>query len=86
MSHEIRTPLNGVVGVAQALAQTPLTPAQQDMVALISGSGRVLERLLSDVLDTAKIEAGAFTLEDMRFELRPEIEAAAHLMRERAAE
>ncbi|MDH4385588.1 MAG: ATP-binding protein [Caulobacter sp.] len=86
MSHEIRTPLNGLVGVAQALAQTPLTPAQQDMVALISGSGRVLERLLSDVLDTAKIEAGGFTLEDVRFELRSEIEAAAHLMRERAAE
>ena len=85
MSHEIRTPLNGVVGVAQALAQTPLTPAQQEMVTLISGSGRVLERLLSDVLDTAKIEAGAFALEDARFELRSEIEAAAYLMRETAA-
>jgi len=86
MSHEIRTPLNGVVGVAQALSQTPLTATQQEMVALISGSGRVLERLLSDVLDTAKIEAGAFTLEETRFELRSEIEAAAHLMRETAAE
>ncbi|MFN3857135.1 MAG: ATP-binding protein [Caulobacter sp.] len=86
MSHEIRTPLNGVVGVAQALSQTPLTPAQQEMVGLIGGSGRVLERLLSDVLDSAKIEAGAFALESGVFNLRDEIEAAALLMRDRAAD
>ena len=86
MSHEIRTPLNGVVGVAHALEQTPLNPGQREMVGLIGGSGRVLERLLSDVLDSAKIEAGAFTLESLSFDLRSEIDAAALLMRDRAAE
>ncbi|WGM37886.1 ATP-binding protein [Caulobacter sp. NIBR1757] len=86
MSHEIRTPLNGVVGVAHALEQTPLNPSQREMVGLIGGSGRVLERLLSDVLDSAKIEAGAFTLESLAFDLRSEIDAAALLMRDRAAE
>ena len=86
MSHEIRTPLNGVVGVAQALSQTPLSPGQQEMVGLIGGSGRVLERLLSDVLDSAKIEAGGFALEATVFNLRDEIEAAALLMRDRAAD
>ena len=86
MSHEIRTPLNGVVGVAHALEQTPLTPGQREMVGLIGGSGRVLERLLSDVLDSAKIEAGAFTLEALTFTLRAEIDAAALLMRDQAAE
>ncbi len=57
MSHEIRTPLNGVVGVAGALKRTPLAPAQQEMVKLIENSGRVLERLLADVLDLARVEA-----------------------------
>ncbi len=86
MSHEIRTPLNGVVGAAHALEQTPLTPGQREMVGLIGGSGRVLERLLSDVLDSAKIEAGAFTLEALTFTLRVEIDAAALLLRDQAVE
>ena len=62
MSHELRTPLNGVMGVAGALARTPLGDDQRDMVALIEGSARTLERLLSDVLDLARIESRAFDL------------------------
>ena len=58
MSHEIRTPLNGVMGVASALAQSDLAPAQQEMVGLIESSAQTLESLLSDVLDLARIEAG----------------------------
>ena len=65
MSHEIRTPLNGVVGVADVLASTPLSPAQAEMVEMIRASGRSLERLLSDVLDLSRIESG-------RLEIRPE--------------
>ncbi|HQT53674.1 MAG TPA: histidine kinase dimerization/phospho-acceptor domain-containing protein, partial [Phenylobacterium sp.] len=58
MSHEIRTPLNGVIGVVAALAQTELSPAQREMVGLIETSGLTLERLVSDILDLSKIEAG----------------------------
>jgi len=65
MSHEIRTPLNGVMGVAGALARTPLAPDQQEMVSIIETSAKTLETLLSDILDLARIEAG-------RMELRPE--------------
>ncbi|MFC3077929.1 ATP-binding protein [Phenylobacterium terrae] len=86
MSHEIRTPLNGVVGVAGALARTGLTPQQQEMVGLIQSSGQVLERLLSDILDQAKIESGAFALETAPFDLRAEIDSAVELMRARAEE
>ncbi len=69
MSHEIRTPLNGMIGVAAALAEMGLTPAQSELVELIRGSGATLERLVSDILDVSKIEAGQLSIETHPFEL-----------------
>ena len=86
MSHEIRTPLNGVIGVAGALAGTGLSMEQQDMVALIQSSAQMLERMMSDILDQAKMEAGNFQLQTAPFDLRREVESAAELMRPRAEE
>ena len=86
MSHEIRTPLNGVIGVAGALAATKLSPDQREMLALIESSGHMLEQILSDILDQAKIEAGNFELQIAPFDLRREVESAAELMRPRADE
>ncbi|KQY83777.1 MULTISPECIES: ATP-binding protein [unclassified Brevundimonas] len=70
MSHEIRTPLNGVIGLIGALAQGELTPTQRELVGLIEQSGVTLERLVSDILDVAKIEAGHldFAIGDMDLE------------------
>lgn len=58
MSHEIRTPLNGVTGVAYVLAATTLDEQQRQLVEIITSSAALLERLLSDVLDMARVEAG----------------------------
>lgn len=69
MSHEIRTPLNGVVSMADALSRSQLKQADLEMVALIRSSGHTLERLLTDILDTAKIEAGQMNLEPTSFDL-----------------
>ena len=86
MSHEIRTPLNGIVGLAEVLNNTKLNPSQQEMVNLVRTSGETLERLVSDVLDSAKIEADKLELSVAPFDLRETIETAAHTFRTRAEE
>ena len=84
VSHEIRTPLNGMVGVAGALGRTPLTATQTEMVDLIQSSGAMLERLLSDVLELSKVEAGGLQLEPHPFDLQRELTGALELARIRA--
>jgi signal transduction histidine kinase len=61
MSHEIRTPLNGIVAGADLLAKGELTPRARELVEIIINSGRSLERLLSDILDLVRIEAGRWS-------------------------
>jgi signal transduction histidine kinase/ActR/RegA family two-component response regulator len=67
MSHEIRTPLNGVVAVADMLARAELREREREMVEIIRSSGDTLQRLLSDVLDLARIESGKITIEAAPF-------------------
>ncbi|MGR4863049.1 ATP-binding protein [Caulobacter sp. LARHSG274] len=86
MSHEIRTPLNGVIGVIAALGQTELTPAQREMVELVQSSGATLERLVSDILDVSKIEAGRLTIEERAFDLEAELGGLLDITRIRADE
>ena len=62
VSHEVRTPLNAVLGLASALVETPLSKAQARMVNLITGSGDSLRRVLDDMLDLTKMQAGGFQL------------------------
>ena len=69
MSHEIRTPLNGVLGMAQALAASPLAAAQREQVDVIRQSGETLLTVLNDLLDLSKIEAGRLELEEAEFDI-----------------
>ncbi len=69
MSHEIRTPLNGVLGMTQAIAMEPLSPAQRERLEVVRQSGESLLAILNDVLDMSKIEAGKLTLESIEFDL-----------------
>ncbi|WP_420471377.1 ATP-binding protein [Brevundimonas sp. FT23042] len=84
MSHEIRTPLNGVVSMADSLARRNLDAQEQEMVELIRSSGATLERLLSDILDSAKIESGQVTLEPVAFNLEQAVSDVAALWRVKA--
>ena len=74
VSHEIRTPINGVIGFAQILADSPLSPEQREHVAIIKSSGQALEKLIADILDLSKIEAGKIEIESTPFGLHRLIE------------
>ncbi|WP_339429046.1 hybrid sensor histidine kinase/response regulator [Pseudomonas taetrolens] len=63
MSHEIRTPLYGVLGTLELLGLTALAPRQQEYLHTIQRSSASLFKLISDVLDVSKIEAGQMNLE-----------------------
>ena len=86
MSHEIRTPLNGVVGVADMLAKADLKPKEREMVEIIRSSGDTLQRLLSDVLDLARIESGKIAIETAPFHLGDMVRGVANLSQLRCDE
>ncbi len=67
MSHEIRTPMNGVLGMAAALERTELDPHQRKMISVVRDAGDSLMRVLNDVLDVSKIDAGQLVLDESEF-------------------
>ncbi|MHC1791982.1 PAS domain S-box protein [Solidesulfovibrio sp.] len=69
MSHEIRTPLNGVLGMLQLLAMTTTTVEQDEYIVNAIKSSKRLARLLADILDLSRIEAGKLTLGAVPFAL-----------------
>jgi signal transduction histidine kinase len=87
VSHELRTPLNAVIGFAEILTNRyfgPLNPRQLDYSHNILESGRLLMRLINDILDLATIEAGYMVLETVRIEVFAMLQAVLLLTRERA--
>lgn len=86
LSHEIRTPLNGVIGLADALSRTDLSPAQRDLLGMVLASGKALTGLLSDALDLARAESGALRLSVEPVDLRQTVSEAAYLFESTARE
>ncbi len=86
MSHEIRTPLNGILGMADLLSRAEMSPRDREMAQIIRSSGLTLDRLLSDILDLARIEAGQVHVESEPFHLGDAARAVAGLSRLKAEE
>lgn len=63
MSHEIRTPLNAIIGMADLIRLSGLTPDQTSQLGIIRQAGDVLLDVINDILDYSKLEAGAVTIE-----------------------
>ena len=86
MSHEIRTPMNGVLGMAELLAKSELTPKQKMFTDIIVKSGNALLTIINDILDFSKIDAGQLVLDPAPFNLAEAIEDVATLVSTRAKE
>ena len=84
MSHEIRTPLNGVIGMTDLMFETDLTGPQTDYMNTIKTCGQTLLRVVNDVLDYSKIEAGKLELEHITFDMRTTLEDIAVIAVHRA--
>ncbi len=85
MSHELRTPLNAIVGMTELLAETELNAQQLEYAHAVTHSGAALLRIVNDLLDFARIEAGKLVLEEREFNLGECVRAQMRLVAADAA-
>ena len=69
VSHEVRTPLNGIVGMTTLLEETFLDTRQRELLGVLKDESGALLRLINDLLDFSKMEAGKLVFEDSPFDL-----------------
>ncbi|MGA8262788.1 MAG: ATP-binding protein [Arenicellales bacterium] len=81
MSHEIRTPINGILGFLSLFAKTSLTPRQKEYLVPIEESAKHLLKIINDILDLSKIEAGGFSIDNEIFNFRDVVGSAVALLR-----
>jgi PAS domain S-box-containing protein len=86
MSHEIRTPMNAIMGIADLLAKTPLSPEQDKYVQIFRRAGDNLLNLINDILDLSKVEASQLELERTGFSLNDHLEKVTEMVVGRALE
>lgn len=85
MSHELRTPLNAVIGLAQlGLREDPQPERKDNHYARIMTAGRHLLRVVNDVLDFSRIEAGKMAIESVPLQLRQVLEGSMAMVEQEA--
>lgn len=83
MSHEIRTPLNAIVGFSGLLADTISNEEKEEYLKIINVNNELLLKLISDILDLSKIEAGTVELKYEEFDLSGYFDDMVMAMRQR---
>ena len=86
MSHEIRTPMNAIIGIADLLAKTPLSPEQNKYVQIFRRAGDNLLHIINDILDLSKVEASQLEIERTGFSLNDLLEKVTEMVAVRAHE
>ncbi|WP_310654456.1 ATP-binding protein [Shewanella fidelis] len=67
INHELRTPLNGLLGSAELMSDTELTPHQQQLLTTMHQSGELLRVIINDLLDLSKMSAGMLQIVEIDF-------------------
>ena len=80
VSHEMRTPLNAIVGMNDLLRDTPLSSEQGEMVKAMHEASQSMLKLIENVLDISKIEAGKVNIEETDFDLHSLINGTAMVL------
>jgi signal transduction histidine kinase/sugar lactone lactonase YvrE/ActR/RegA family two-component response regulator len=86
VGHEIRTPMTGLLGMTELLLRSGLDPRQREYAQTVRRSGEHLMKLVDDLLDLSRIEAGRFVLEPAPADLWSLVDEVADLLRPLAAE